>query len=158
MTRAVVYGIDDSAGATSAARFARMLAERFELPLLFVHVVRPGAGEEGVVAAAGLLREAVDGVAPDGCARLTIETGHPADRLVAFARQQEASFVVVVGYHGPRSSLLGSISGDVSREASAPVGVVPSAAFERQVREAGDPSVAGGIVRFDLRSSPMRGA
>jgi len=50
MTGAVVYGIDDSAGATSTARVAHVLAERFGLPLLFVHVVQPGAGEEEVAA------------------------------------------------------------------------------------------------------------
>ena len=152
MTGAVVCGIDDSAAATGTARVAHVLAERFGLPLLFVHVVQPGAGEEELAAAAGLLREAVDGVAPEGGPRSTIETGHPADRLVALASKQGASFVVV-GCHGPRSSLLRSISADVSRRASAPVVVVPPAASERQVGEAGEPSFAGGIVRFDRGSS-----
>src|SRR5207253_3263898 len=122
MTGAVVCGIDDSAGATGTARVAHALAVRFGLALLFVHVVQPGASEEEVAAAAGLLREAVDGVAPDGGTRSTIETGQPADRLVPLARKQEASFV-------------------------------PPAASERQVGEGGEPSFAGGIVRFDLGSS-----
>jgi nucleotide-binding universal stress UspA family protein len=54
----------------------------------------------------------------------TVEEGHPADGLVALARERDASFVVV-GNHGPRSSLLGSISAEVSRRASCPVVVVP---------------------------------
>ena len=103
MTGAVVYGIDDSAGATATARVAHVLAERFGLPLLFVHVVQPGAGEEEVAATDRLFREAVDGV-----------------------------------------------SADTSRQASAPVVVVPPAESDRQVGEGGEPSFAGGIVRFHL--------
>jgi nucleotide-binding universal stress UspA family protein len=110
MTGAVVYGIDDSAGATSTARVAHVLAERFGLPLLFVHVVQPGAGEDEVAATEGRLREAVDGV-----------------------------------------------SADASRQASAPVVVVPPAESDRQVGEGGEPSFAGGIVRFDLGSSAPPG-
>jgi nucleotide-binding universal stress UspA family protein len=110
MTGAVVCGIDDSAGANSTARVAHVLAERFGLPLLFVHVVQPGAGEEEVAATDRRLREAVD-----------------------------------------------EVSADAARRVSAPVVVVPPAESERQVREGGEPSFAGGIVRFDLGSSAPPG-
>jgi hypothetical protein len=55
--------------------------------------------------------------------------------------------MIVVGSTGPRSSLLGSISADVSRRAPCPVVVVPPGAHER---DGGDDDFAGGIVRFGL--------
>jgi hypothetical protein len=64
------------------------------------------------------------------------------------ATERGASFLVV-GNHGPRSSLLGSISADVSRRAPCPVIVVPPTA-ESPASEAGgdEPEVDGGILRF----------
>ena len=53
-----------------------------------------------------------------------VDIGHPADQLVAAVEDERASFLVV-GSHGPRSSLLGSISAEVSRRAPCPVVVVP---------------------------------
>src|SRR5206468_4867078 len=58
-----------------------------------------------------------------------VEAGHPADRLVAAARNAAAS-MIVVGSTGSRSSLLGSISAEVSRCAPCPVVVVPPGAEE----------------------------
>jgi nucleotide-binding universal stress UspA family protein len=75
---------------------------------------------------------------------LTVEQGHPADRLVELARDGAASFVVV-GNQGPRSSLLGSISADVARRAPCPVVVVPPAATATAASGDGLP---GGIVPF----------
>lgn len=141
MNGPVICGIED-ANDDGVAGVARELAERHELPLFFVHVLRDGDGYE---AAARLLREAT---AP-GSGELAIESGHPADRLVELAHDRAASFLVV-GNHGPRSSLLGSISADVSRRASCPVVVVPptaDAAAQTQVAIS-DPDVRGGIVRF----------
>jgi nucleotide-binding universal stress UspA family protein len=112
----VICGIEDAADEEGVAGVARELAERYRLPLLFVHVLRGIGGDENA-------RDAT--AAEDG--ELTTEIGHPADRLVELAREQEASFLVV-GNHGPRSSLLGSISADVSRRAPCPVVVVPPTA------------------------------
>lgn len=123
MSGTVICGIDDPVGAARAAGVARELAERLRLPLLYVHVAGPADGVEKLDAAEDLLRSVADastGVA----ARWTVEEGHAADRLVALAEERDASFVVV-GCHGPRSSLLGSISADVSRRAPCPVVVVP---------------------------------
>jgi nucleotide-binding universal stress UspA family protein len=139
----VICGIED-ANDDGVAAVGRELAERYELPLFFVHVLR---GADGLEDAARLLREAT---AP-GSGELAIENGHPADRLVELARDRDASFVVV-GNHGPRSSLLGSISADVSRRASCPVVVVPpiaEAAAQAQVADSGL-DARGGIVRFAL--------
>jgi nucleotide-binding universal stress UspA family protein len=138
----VICGIEDADGA-AVAGVARELGERYGLPLLYVHVLDGGGDAQQ---AARLLRDAA---APtDG--ELAIEHGHPADRLVELATEREASFVVV-GNHGPRSSLLGSISADVSRRAPCPVIVVPPAAEPAGGEVgAGDPAVAGGIARFGL--------
>jgi nucleotide-binding universal stress UspA family protein len=145
----VICGIENANEDTVAA-VARELAERYELPLFFVHVLRDADGHED---ATRLLREAT---AP-GSGELEIESGHPADRLVDLARGREASFLVV-GNHGPRSSLLGSISADVSRRASCPVVVVPPTAdVGAQAQVAGsDTDVRGGIVRFALGNPERR--
>jgi nucleotide-binding universal stress UspA family protein len=138
----VICGIED-ANDDGVAGVARKLAERYDLPLSFVHVLRAADRNED---AARLLREAT---AP-GNGELAIESGHPADRLVELAREQEASFLVV-GNHGPRSSLLGSISADVSRRAPCPVIVVPptAEAVVRKQVDSCDPDVRGGFGLWD---------
>jgi nucleotide-binding universal stress UspA family protein len=139
----VICGLDDSSEIVGATDVARDLARRFELPLLYVHVLEEhqtnGDGEQRL-----------HDLAASAPAELAIETGHPADRLVAVAREREASFLVV-GNHGPRSSLLGSISADVSRRASCPVVVVPPTAEAARPQAANSGfDVEGGIVRFSL--------
>jgi nucleotide-binding universal stress UspA family protein len=142
MNGPVICGIEDASGA-GVAGVARELGERYGLPLLYVHVL-DGAGD--AEHAARLLRE----TAAPGERELAIEKGHPADRLVELAAQHEASFLVV-GNHGSRSSLLGSISADVSRRAPCPVLVVPPAVAAAEGEAgAGDPTVEGGIARFAL--------
>jgi nucleotide-binding universal stress UspA family protein len=116
MNGPVICGVDASTP-VEAVWAARELARRYELPLLYVHVLDDGDDDDE---AAGALLEA--GLAED--AELVVEHGHPADRLVALAEEQGASFLVVSN-HGPRSSLLGSISADVARRAPCPVLVVP---------------------------------
>ena len=74
MNGPVICGIED-ANDDGVAAVGRELAERYELPLFFVHVLR---GADGLEDAARLLREAT---AP-GSGELAIENGHPADRLV----------------------------------------------------------------------------
>jgi hypothetical protein len=93
-------------------------------------------------------------VAPEH-AELAIEHGHPADRLVALAKERQASFLVL-GNHGPRSSLLGSISADVSRRATCPVVVVPTTAGAAPPQTASEPDVEGDIVRFRLGDAVRR--
>lgn len=144
MNGPVICGIEDAFG-SGVADVACELAKHYEAPLLFAHVL-DGAGDPEP--AARMLREA----APDA-GELVIEKGqHPADRLVQLARERGALFLVV-GNHGPRSSLLGSISADVSRQAPCPVIVVPAAA-----EPAGSPTgsdeleVDGGILRFQVGS------
>jgi nucleotide-binding universal stress UspA family protein len=146
----VICGIEDEAGA-GVADVARELAERYESPLLYVHVLAEDGEMEQAVR---MLRNAVP-----GSGELAIERSrHPADHLVELAEQRGASFLVV-GNHGPRSSLLGSISADVSRRAPCPVIVVsPAAEAEAPGSEApsDESEVEGGIVRFNVRSAARK--
>ncbi|HET7571087.1 MAG TPA: universal stress protein [Gaiellaceae bacterium] len=118
-----IDGWDSASGSARAVHVARDLAERFGRPILYVSVLDASDAEPERAAAAALLQHAVE-TSSEVEADWTLESGHPADRIVALAGEREASFVVV-GNHGPRSSLLGSISADVARRASCPVVVVP---------------------------------
>jgi hypothetical protein len=71
----VICGINGASESVAAARVARELARRYELPLLYVHVLdEPGNYDE-----AEQLFRVVEGPDP---AELAIESGHPADCLV----------------------------------------------------------------------------
>ncbi|HJQ49456.1 MAG TPA: universal stress protein [Gaiellaceae bacterium] len=148
MNGPVICGIEDASD-DGVAGIARELADRYDLPLSFVHVLDGADGHEEAVR---LLRETT---AP-GNGEFAVVTGHPADSLVELARARGASFLVL-GNHGPRAPLLGSISADVSRRASCPVVVVPPTIGAIAQAEVGrsDPDVRGGIIRFgqtpDLR-------
>jgi len=132
MNGPVICGVEDASSAAGAIQLAGELAERYSLPLLYVHVVDGGGG---VARAADLLRET-----GAGHAGLVLERGHPADRLVELAGERRASFLVV-GNHGPRSSLLGSVSADVARRAPCPVVVVAPTAVRSPRVPAGTDSV-----------------
>jgi nucleotide-binding universal stress UspA family protein len=119
-----VDGWDSESGSASAVHVARNLAKRFQRPLLLVIVIDADTDETSRGAAGALLQHVTE-TSHDVDASWTVEEGHPADRLVALARERDASFLVV-GNHGPRSSLLGSISANVSRRAPCPVVVVPA--------------------------------
>ncbi len=124
----VICGVDawdSESGSAGTVHVARQLARQFQRPLLFVTVVGADTDETSREAAGALLRHVTE-TSHDVDASWTVEEGHPADRLVALAREREGSFLVV-GNHGPRSSLLGSVSADVSRRAPCPVVVVPRA-------------------------------
>lgn len=148
MAGSIICGVDDSESARGAARVARALAGELGAGLTFVRVVEPGSREPDPSAIAERL-ERLSAAAHDvdSGAVWRVEEGHPADRLVAAARESGAS-LIVVGSTGPRSSLLGSISADVSRRAPCPVVVVPPGAEGGRDGEAAD--AAGGIVRFGL--------
>ncbi|MGN6871647.1 MAG: universal stress protein [Solirubrobacteraceae bacterium] len=124
----VICGVDawdSESGSAGTVHLARDLARQFQSPLLFVTVIDADGDEKNRAGAGALLRHVTE-TSHDIDTSWTVEEGHPADRLVALAREREASFLVV-GNHGPRSSLLGSVSADVSRRAPCPVVVVPRA-------------------------------
>jgi hypothetical protein len=89
-----------------------------------VRVVEDDTHDGKIAAIAARLHHPAAGAAEvGGGAHWLMEVGHPADRLVAAAAEENAA-LIVVGSTGPRSSLLGSISAEVSRRAPCPVVVV----------------------------------
>jgi nucleotide-binding universal stress UspA family protein len=150
MSGSIICGVDGTRSAEKAVNVARQLSDQLGLRLLFVQVVDAGTSEGTTATVAERLAELSEN---DGW---LVDVGHPADRLVAVAKDEEAQ-LMVVGSHGPRSSLLGSISADVSRRASCPVVVVPPDAdgWEFDSEKASvrrDQDFAGGIVRLGLGS------
>lgn len=160
----IICGVDDSESARGAARVARSLSSKLGLDLLFVRGLDAGSPAERSDATADRLEHLSDAASEVDCgAHWLVDIGHPADRLVAAAADNDAS-LIVVGCQGPRSSLLGSISAEVSRRASCPVVVVPPGAdggssdanatgrSARFTLADGAAESAGGIVRFRLGS------
>jgi nucleotide-binding universal stress UspA family protein len=124
MTGSIVCGVDDSESAKGAARVARRLSAQLGSRLVFVRVVDDGSSDGEISAVAARLHQLAGSATELDCgARWLVEVGHPADRLVAVA-EMEAASLIVVRSTGSRSSLLGSISADVSRRAPCPVVVV----------------------------------
>lgn len=160
MTGSIICGVDDSESAKGAARVARDLGARLGLRLVFVRVLEDASTDAKKAAVAARLQHFADSAADvNGGSHWLVDVGHPADRLVA-AAEEESAALIVVGSTGPRSSLLGSISADVSRRAPCPVVVVAPAPMARSPKAARRstspspgstaPSFAGGIVRFSL--------
>jgi nucleotide-binding universal stress UspA family protein len=153
----IICGVDDSESARGAARVARGLSSKLGLGLVFLRVVESGASKETVSAITERLERVCGALSEvDNGARWLVDEGHPAERLVAAAAAEEAS-MLVVGSTGPRSSLLGSISAEVSKRAPCPVVVVPPGADSAATRPERDGEVdsplSGGIVRFGTGSS-----
>jgi nucleotide-binding universal stress UspA family protein len=153
----IICGVDDSESAKGAARVARGLSSKLGLGLVFLRVVERGAAKETVSAIAERLERVCGAVSEvDNGARWLVDEGHPAERLVATAAEAKAS-MIVVGSTGPRSSLLGSISAEVSKRAPCPVVVVPPGADLTATSQGRDGEVdsplSGGIVRFDPGSA-----
>lgn len=165
MAGSIICGVDDTEAARGAARVARALAGELGLGLVFVRVVEEDAPDAKVSAITERLeRLSADASDVDCGAAWLLEAGLPADRLIATATRADAA-MIVVGSTGPRSSLLGSISADVSRRAPCPVVVVPpggdaSVNGHRDARVNGhrdghenageDRDFAGGIARLGL--------
>ena len=151
MTGSIICGVDGSESARGAARVARSLSSRLGLRLVFVGIVERGSPDDAI----GAVAERLEGLSESpgdmrGDTGWLVGVGHPADRLVAAAAAEHAS-LIVVGSTGPRSSLLGSISAEVSRRAPCPVVVVPPGAdaVDRGEVAVGD-RFAGGIARIGL--------
>jgi nucleotide-binding universal stress UspA family protein len=131
MAGSIICGLDGSESAKRAARVARGLSSELGLRLVFVHVVEAGSPHEKISAIAERLQHLTETCTEvDHGALWLVDVGHPVDRLVAAAEDEEAKFIVV-GSHGPRSSLLGSVSAELTRRARCPVGGVPRGAAAR---------------------------
>jgi nucleotide-binding universal stress UspA family protein len=152
---AIICGVDDSDSAKGAARVARALSSELGLGVVFVRAIDGKAVDEDVNAIAQRLESLSAGInGADSGAAWSVEVGHPADALVAAAKKAQAT-MIVVGSTGPRSSLLGSVSADVSRRAPCPVVVVPPGADTTVDRSNAGASTssghfAGGLVRFGI--------
>jgi nucleotide-binding universal stress UspA family protein len=143
MTGSIICGIDDSESAKEAARVARGLSAQLGSRLIFVHVVDDGSSEGEISAVAARLHQLAESATDVDCgAHWLVEVGHPADGLVAVA-EKEAASLVVVGSTGPRSSLLGSVSADVSRRAPCPVVVVAPGADHSLTNGNGNARISG---------------
>jgi nucleotide-binding universal stress UspA family protein len=128
MACSIICGVDDSESARGAARVARELSSKLGLRLVFVRVVEAGTAHERISALAERLQQLTDNGSEADCgAGWLVDVGHPADRLVAAAADEDAR-LIVVGSSGARSPSLGSISAEVSRRAPCPVVVVPPGA------------------------------
>jgi nucleotide-binding universal stress UspA family protein len=154
----IICGVDDSDSAKGAARVARALSRELGLRVIFVRAVDDAAGDPEVTTVAERLERLSASVTSADCgAAWSVETGHPADALVSAAKKAGAA-MIVVGSTGPRSSLLGSVSADVSRRAPCPVVVVPpgAAAGADSGTNEGAPEFAGGIARLGVVSHDWR--
>lgn len=151
MNGAIICGVDESDSAKGAARVARALSRKLGLRVVFVRAVE--AADASVTTIAERLERLSASVNDTDCgAAWSVEIGHPADALVAAAKEAGAA-MIVVGSTGPRLSLLGSVSADVSRRAPCPVVVVPpGAAAGANGRTNGGSDLAGGITRLGLAS------
>jgi nucleotide-binding universal stress UspA family protein len=156
MNGSIICGVDDSASAKGAARVARALSGDLGLGVIFVRAVdQKTAGADVTAIAERLERLSASVNGTDCSAAWSVETGHPADALVAAAKKADAA-MIVVGSTGSRSSLLGSVSADVSRRAPCPVVVVPPGADgtgDGRANGVGSKTsndFAGGIARFGL--------
>jgi nucleotide-binding universal stress UspA family protein len=147
MSGSIICGVDDSESAKGAARVARALSSKLGLRVIFVRAIDRKAAATDVTTVAERLERLSASVSDvDGGAAWSVEVGHPADALVATAKKAGAT-LIVVGSTGPRSSLLGSVSADVSRRAPCPVVVVPPTADARLEGRANG-SKSNGVSRF----------
>jgi nucleotide-binding universal stress UspA family protein len=141
MTRSIVCGVGGSESAKRAVRLARSLSRELGLRLVFVHVVEPGSPDEKISAIAQRLSRLSKSTTEVDCgASWLVDVGHPADRLVAAAVDETASFIVV-GSGAPRSSRLDRVSAEVGRRAPCPVVVVPPGA-DASIKDHGDSHLA----------------
>ncbi|MGH3022614.1 MAG: universal stress protein [Gaiellaceae bacterium] len=148
MAGSIICGTDDSESAKRAARFARSLSSKLGFRLVFVHVLETGSPHEKISAVAERVHQLTEGCTEVDCgASWLVDVGHPVDRLIAAAADEDAS-LIVVGSQGPRSSLLGSISAEISRRAPCPVVVVPPGADQHLPNGDGHVEFDGGVVRF----------
>lgn len=153
MPGSIIVGVDGSETARGAIHVGRDLGSLLKRRLVFVRVVEPGTPPETIDTIAEGLRRLADGEAAFGQADALwlVDVGHPADRLVAAAKDEQAS-LIVLGSHGPRSSILGSVSAEVSRRAPCPVVVVPPGA-EASGNGSADSQITGDIARIRIRTA-----
>jgi nucleotide-binding universal stress UspA family protein len=150
MAGTILCGVNESAGARSAARVAGALSKRLELRLVLVHVADAFTVADG---SAGNDESVTTMQARSGGKRLLdqltaeqdligaeqrIEVGDPAERLAQVAAEERAA-LIVVGARARRRrwrpTLRSDLSRDIARVTPCPVFVVPPASTDRPSRD-----------------------
>jgi nucleotide-binding universal stress UspA family protein len=150
MAGTILCGVNESAGARSAARVAGALSKRLELRLVLVHVADAFTVADG---SAGNDESVTTMQARSGGKRLLdqltaeqdligaeqrIEVGDPAERLAQVAAEERAA-LIVVGARAQRRrwrpTLRSDLSRDIARVTPCPVFVVPPASTDRPSRD-----------------------
>jgi nucleotide-binding universal stress UspA family protein len=135
-----VCGIDGSQESHRAAQVGKDLAEWKGMRLVLVSVAAPVTapgvsaapyGQERLAEeergyADELLRAAAEDVGAEG-AKLRVELGPAAKRILHVAEEEGAEFIVMGmrGRSAVRAAILGSVSRDVATHATSPVVLVP---------------------------------
>jgi len=146
----IICGVDDSESAKEAARVARVLGATLGHRLVFVRVVETASPCEKISVLARRLQQLTkEETEVDSGAGWLVDVGHPADRLVAAAAEEKASFIVL-GSSGPRTAQPHSVAAEVSRRAACPVVVVPPGADGHPTNGDRQTEFAGGIARPGL--------
>jgi nucleotide-binding universal stress UspA family protein len=124
--KTILYATDFSRDSTHAALYARALAERSALRLVFLHVRVAGEGQESERALRQRLSKLVESQ-PDnpGVSEVVVAEGKPADKILEIANQHAAD-LIVIGVRGagamPRmASHFGSTAHDIVLRARCPV-------------------------------------
>jgi nucleotide-binding universal stress UspA family protein len=150
MAGTILCGVNESAGARSAARVAGALSKRLELRLVLVHVADAFTVADG---SAGNDESVTTMQARSGGKRLLdqltaeqdligaeqrIEVGDPAERLAQVAAEERAA-LIVVGARAQRRrwrpTLRSDLSRDIARMTPCPVFVVPPASTDGPSRD-----------------------
>jgi nucleotide-binding universal stress UspA family protein len=150
MAGTILCGVNESAGARSAARVAGALSKRLELRLVLVHVADAFTVADG---SAGNDESVMTMQARSGGKRLLdqltaeqdligaeqrIEVGDPAERLAQVAAEERAA-LIVVGARARRRrwrpTLRSDLSRDIARVTPCPVFVVPPASTDGPSRD-----------------------
>lgn len=144
MSKKIVVGYDDSAGAKAALGFATEIAKSQNCSIVLAHVLEwspysfltpeelaerhKRRGEELERAETALLAPVVAQLKSDGVDVSTVlKYGHIAETLCKIAKDEGATQVVIgrTGHSGLSSRLFGSVAGSLAQAAPVPVTIVP---------------------------------
>ena len=145
---AIVCGVDGSEHSLRAVRVARDLAQRLDYGVAVAHAPRsarslsylgrsstPSLSQQPDQVrrrSVEIVQEAVDLLGEHAVA-VHVEAGHPADVLVALAREMDGRLIVVAGRDSGAlsASLFGSVANRVVSASEVPVVIVPENAHPR---------------------------
>jgi nucleotide-binding universal stress UspA family protein len=175
MAGSIICAIDDSLHAHAAARVARDLADRLNLPLVAVHaLVLPTRGlpdiplravsyravyEAERQAAQQVVAEVLRSAGVAGALRRVVPG--PTANVLIDAGDDEDAALIVVGTHGPstlRTALTGSLAATLFRGARRPVVAVPPRAVAQSPPPVTGPVVAAVGSPADARWVPTADA